>query len=144
MGTSRGPKSELVLGPMGASLEVSGRAVLRPLWVASGSILSIDFLGPGKTKACQVGPASERKQGTVGARCAEPSEARLRAADESMVVFAIVKASEGSKGEGELQSATLLPGSVKWCFVSIPLARFPFLLSQVFVLVVKPLENHTF
>ena len=95
------------------------------------SILSIDFLGPGKAEARQVGPAGGRKQGTVGA------------ADESMIVVAIVKAREGSKGEGELQSASLLPGSVKWCFVFILLARFPFLLSQVFVFVVKPMENNT-
>ena len=61
-----------------------------------------------------------------------------------MISFVFVKASEGREGEDELQSASLLPRCVKQCFVFIPLARFPFLLSQVFVFVVKPMENHTF
>ena len=68
-----------------------------------------------------------------GASCAEPSEARLRAADESVISFVIVKASEGSEGEDELQSASLLPRCVKRCFVFIHFTRFPFLLSQVLV-----------
>ena len=61
-----------------------------------------------------------------------------------MIASVLVKASEGSKGEGELQSASLLPRSVKRCFVFYPLARLPFLLSQVRAFVVKPMENHTF
>ena len=68
---------------------------------------------------------------THGASCAELSEARLRAADESMISFVIVKASEGREGEDELQSTSLLPRSFKRCFIFLPLARFPFLLSQV-------------
>ena len=87
---------------------------------------------------------SELFLGTRGASCAEPSEARLRAADESVISFVIVKASEGSEGEDELQSASLLPRCVKRCFVFIHLTRFPFLLSQVRVLLVFPKENHTF
>ena len=86
------------------------------------------FGGPA---AWQARSAGEKKLNTLGASCAEPSEARLRAADESMIIFVIVKVSEGSEGEDELQSASLLPSCVKRCFVFIPLARFPFLLSQV-------------
>ena len=40
---------------------------------------------------------------------------------------------EESEGECELQSASLLLRCVKRCFAFIPLARVPFLLSQVFV-----------
>ena len=79
-----------------------------------------------------------------GASCAEPSEARLRAADESVISFVIVKASEGSEGEDEPQSASLLPRCVKRCFVFIHFTRFPFLLSQVSEFLVFPKENHTF
>ena len=80
---------------------------------------------------------SELFLGTPGASCAEPSEARLRAADESVISFVIVKANDGSEGEDELQSASLLPRCVKRCFVFIHLTRFPFLLSQVFIFVYK-------
>ena len=75
------------------------------------------------------------------ASCAEPSEARLRAADGSMISSVMVRASGGSEGEGELQSSSLRPRSVKRCFVFTLLARFPFLLSQVFIFVVFPTEN---
>ena len=84
---------------------------------------------------------SELFLGTHGASCAEPSEARLRAADESVISFVIVKASEGSEGEDELQSASLLPRCVKRCFVFIHFTRFPFLLSQVSTFVVKPMKT---
>ena len=80
----------------------------------------------------------------LGASCAEPSEARLRAADACMISLIIVRAMLGSNGEGKLQSASLLGRAVTRCFVFIPLARFPFLLSQVFVFVVKHMENNTF
>ena len=81
---------------------------------------------------------------TSGASCAEPSGARLRAADEAFLSLAEEQAHQGSNGKGEVQSASLLSRSVRFAFVHIPLARFPFLLSQVSVFVVKPIENHTF
>ena len=43
-----------------------------------------------------------------------------------------------------MQIASLFLKRAKRFFVSIPLARFPFLLSQVFAFAVKPLKNHTF
>ena len=52
-----------------------------------------------------------------GASCAEPSEARLRAADQEMICFIIVLASEASEGQGELQHASLLSRGVKRCVV---------------------------
>ena len=79
----------------------------------------------------------------MGASCAEPSEARLRAADDAIICLYSVRANTESEGKGERQSGSLLSRTVKRCFVYIHLARFPFLLSQVFVFVVKPLENHT-
>ena len=82
--------------------------------------------------------------GTSDASCAEPSGARLRAADEAFIRFAIVRANQESKGKGELQSASLLSSSVKRCFIFIPLARFPFLLSHVSGFLVFPKENHRF
>ena len=60
-----------------------------------------------------------------------------------MLCFFLVSASKASEGEGELQNASLLSIGVQRCFVQIPVARFPFLLSQVFMFVVKPIENHT-
>ena len=91
-------------------------------------------------------PSRRRKQDILGASCAEPSEARLRAADQEMLCFSIVRISKASEGQGELQSASLLSRCVRRCFVCIPLARFPFLLSQVFTFVVKPMKtkNHIF
>ena len=50
-----------------------------------------------------------------------------------MICVILVKASQESEGAGELQSAGSLFRGVKRYFVFIPLARFPFLLSQVFV-----------
>ena len=82
--------------------------------------------------------------GTRGASCAEPSGARLRAADAVLIPSIRATRNEDSDGECELQSASLLSRSAKRCFVLIPLARFPFLLSQVSVFVVKPMEKHTF
>ena len=49
-----------------------------------------------------------------------------------MISLIIVRAILGSNGEGKLQSASLLGRAVTRCFVFIPLARFPFLLSLVF------------
>ena len=61
-----------------------------------------------------------------------------------MTSLIIVQAILGSNGEGKLQSASLLGRAVTRCFVIIPLARFPFLLSQVFIFVVEPMENSAF
>ena len=61
-----------------------------------------------------------------------------------MMSLIIVRAILGSNGEGKLQSASLLGRAVTRCFVFIPLARFPFLLSQVSKICVFPEENHMF
>ena len=90
-----------------------------------------------RAEAWQARRAGQRKHDILGARCAEPSEARLRAADGWMVCVIIVKESHVSDGASELQSASSLSSSVKRWFVLIPLARFPFLLSQVFTFVYK-------
>ena len=73
----------------------------------------------------------QEKQDILCASCAEPSEARLRAADQEVVCFTLVKASKASDGKGKLQNASLLSRCEKRCFVPTPLARFPFLLIQV-------------
>ena len=51
---------------------------------------------------------------------------------------------KASDGKGKLQNASLISRCAKRCVVQPPLARFPFLLIQVFVFVVKPMENHTY
>ena len=84
-------------------------------------------------------PSRRRKHDTLGARCAEPSEARLRAANQEMVCFIFVRASKASDGKGKPQNASFLLRCVTRCFVQTPLARFPSLLIQVFVVVVKPI-----
>ena len=80
----------------------------------------------------------------LGTSCAEPSEARLRAANQEMVCFTLVRAGKASDGKGKLQNANLLSRRVKRCFVHPPLARFPLSLIRVFFFVVKHIENHTF
>ena len=87
--------------------------------------------------------------GTSSASCAEPSGARLRAADQAFNSLAIVRAHQGSQGslihstgtsrkqrQSEVQIASLQSRSVTLNFAHIPLARFPFLLSQVSTMVV--------
>ena len=69
--------------------------------------------------------------------CAEPSEARLRAANQEMVCFISVRASKARDCKSKPQNASFLSRCVKLCFVQTPLARFPFLLSQVFIFVLK-------
>ena len=59
-----------------------------------------------------------------------------------MLCFFFVSDNKASEGEGELQNASLLAGGVQQCFIHTPLARFPFLLSQVSIFGVKPIENH--
>ena len=81
---------------------------------------------------------SRQGRGMAGkASCAKKAWHSWRAADGWMVCVIIVKASHVSDGASELQSASSLLSSVKRWFVLIPLARFPFLLSQVFTFVYK-------
>ena len=77
----------------------------------------------------------------LGTSCAEPSEARLRAADQEMVCFTFVRARKTSDGKGKLQNGSSPSRCGKRCFVQTPLARFPFLLIQVFVFVVRLVET---
>ena len=136
MGGLLGPLWGSLKGSSGASLGASLKASLSFLESSSGAFLAQFGAIWGYLLPSVV---SEFFLGTPGASCAEPSEARLRAADEPMISFIIVKACEGRTGEREVQSASLLPRCIKRCFVLIPLARFPFLLSQVFSETLKPL-----
>ena len=65
------------------------------------------------------------KRYVLGASCAEPSEARLRAADGSMIRLIISRAIEGREHAGDPQNDSLLFKGVKRFFVSIPIARLP-------------------
>ena len=128
---------ELLEEPLGELLwELSWAfvgAFVRALWDTSWAKQGRSMAGRAHIK---------EKHGIHCASCAEPSEARLRAADACMISLIIVRAILGSNGEGKLKSASLLGRAVTRCFAFIPLARFPFLLSQVFVSVEKPKENH--
>ena len=54
----------------------------------------------------------EEREDIVDASCAEPSEARLRAADACVVSLIFVQARQGSEGACELWSRNLLSRSV--------------------------------
>ena len=79
-----------------------------------------------------------------GASCAEPNEARLHAANDAIICCFSVKANKESEGKGERQTGSLLSRTLKQCFVYIHLARFPFLLSRVFVFDVKHITTILF
>ena len=68
----------------------------------SGGLLGGFFLRPGGAEAWQAGPAGRGRRDILGARCAEPSEARLRAADLFILSLIVVRASQESDGAGEL------------------------------------------
>ena len=133
-GASLGPFLGRLWSPLWGSLKLSGALwgslVLlwgAPLWPVLGLLVGASVA----TLWGHLWLLWEGVPGALGARCVEPSEARLRAADGSMICVILVKASQESDGAGELQSAGSLFRGVKRYFVFIPLARFPFLLSQV-------------
>ena len=137
-GASLGPLWGLSGALFGPSLEPSlglSEALRGSLGLSGASLggSSVACLGASGGRFCchSLWFLWEGKHDTLGARCVEPSEARLRAADGSMICVILVKASQESDGAGELQSAGSLLRGVKRYFVCIPLARFPFLLSQV-------------
>ncbi len=72
----------------------------------------------------------EGKRDTLGARFAEPCSARLRAADESMIVLIIDRASKDSDNASELRIVSSRLRSVFFKYILV--ARFPLLPPQVF------------
>ena len=59
-------------------------------------------------KQCIDMAGRDRKHDMLGASCAEPSEARLRAADGSMIGLITIRASKVRDDAGDLQNASLL------------------------------------
>ena len=110
-------RSQICEALLGSSLEL--------LWAPWGafSILSGDSLGLLWELLCA--PSWRELRG------AERSEAPR--SGSRMISFIIVQATQGSTGEGKLQSVSFFGRAVTRFFVLIPVARFPLLLSQVFV-----------
>ena len=119
-GTYRGPKTGPLFGSRGALLGplwsppgvlwgLSGAPPEGPSGASLGASLLLFWGFPGDRQGRGVSGKASRyeKRYVFGASCAEPSAARLRAADESMILLMREMPSTGSTDANYLQSAGL-------------------------------------